>query len=99
MGGVGARADTEFRVTAGLRRISRQQLQPLEELKRTNPEYPRPGEMEGVLGRAASRARQRQHNPGLPRSESEIRRAASSFRTAACAVKTNGQRLESPSTA
>lgn len=69
----------EFRVTTGLRRISRQQLSPLEALKRTNPEY-LDQEKWKVFWDAPLRVPGSVNtNPGLPRSETEIRRAAASF--------------------
>ncbi len=84
----------EFRVTAGVRRISRQQLSPLEALKRTNPEYLDQEKWKAFWDAPLSVPGSANTNPGLPRSESEIRRAAAAFHTATCAVKTNGQRLE-----
>ncbi len=84
----------EFRVTAGLRRISRQQLQPLELLKRTDPEYLEREKWKAFWDAPLRVPGSANTNPGLPRSESEIRRAASSFQTTACSVKSNGGRLE-----
>lgn len=84
----------EFRVTAGVRRISRQQLSPLEALKRTNPEYLDQEKWKVFWDAPLRVPGSANTNPGLPRSQSEIRRAAAAFHTGTCAVKTNGQRLE-----
>ncbi len=84
----------EFRVTTGLRRISRQQLQPLEELKHTEAAFLEQEKWKVFWDAPLRVPGSANTNPGLPRSESEIRRAAASFRTSSCAVKTNGQRLE-----
>ena len=84
----------EFHVTSGLRRISRQQMEPLEKINRTNPEYLEQEKWKAFWDAPLRVPGVANTNPGLPRSESEIRRASSSFRSTACAVKTNGQRLE-----
>lgn len=84
----------EFRVTTGLRRISRQQLQPLEELKHTESEFLEQEKWKVFWDAPLRVPGSANTNPGLPRSGNEIRRAAASFRTSSCAVKTNGQRLE-----
>jgi hypothetical protein len=85
----------EFELTSGVRRISNQQLQPLRALGRTiTPEiidkekwsafWDAPLEIPGSEGT----------NPGLPRRPDEIRRTAATYNSSACALKTNGARLE-----
>ncbi len=85
----------EFDVVSGQRRMSEQQLAPLRALKiDLTPEFldrekwkafwDAPLEIPGAKGT----------NPGLPRLESEIRRASATFRSTGCQVKTNGARLE-----
>ena len=85
----------EFDVVSGQRRMSEQQLAPLRALKiDLTPEFldrekwkafwDAPLEIPGAKGT----------NPGLPRLESEIRRATATYRSAGCQVKTNGARLE-----
>ena len=84
----------EFRVTTGLRRISRQQMEPLNKLGRVDPEYLEQEKWKAFWDAPLQVPGSANTNPGLPRSESEIRRASAAFRTSACAVKTDGQRLE-----
>lgn len=84
----------EFRVTSGLRRISRQQMDPLNKLGLTSP-----GHLEQEKWKVFWDAPLRvpgspNTNPGLPRSASEIRRASASYNSTGCAVKTDGLRLE-----
>ena len=85
----------EFQVTSGRRRISRQQLAPLESLGRPitpdviekekwNAFWDAPLVVPGSDG----------VNPDLPRKPDEIRRATSRFQSKGCAVKTDGARLE-----
>ena len=85
----------EFNVSSGLRRISEQQLRPLRNLgvvitpaviekEKWVVFWDAPLTVPGLAGT----------NPDLPRSQQEIRRATSSFETAACGVKTDGARLE-----
>jgi hypothetical protein len=85
----------EFEITSGKRRISNQQLQPLRALGRQitpeliekekwNAFWDAPLEVPGSQGT----------NPDLPRSASEIRKTAATYKIAGCSVKTNGQRLE-----
>jgi hypothetical protein len=92
---LGANLRPEFQVTSGRRRISRQQLEPLEKLGRAiTPEviekekwnvfWDAPLMVPGTKG----------VNPDLPRKPEEIRRAVSHFQTKGCAVRTDGARLE-----
>jgi hypothetical protein len=85
----------EYEVTSGRRRISNQQLQPLKALGRNitpeliekekwNAFWDAPLEVPGTEGT----------NPDLPRRPEEIRRAMATYRANACALKTNGARLE-----
>jgi hypothetical protein len=84
----------EFTVTSGIRRISRQQLEPLGKLGTTAPEllerekwnvfWDAPLSLPGLPGT----------NPGLPRRPEEIRRAAATYASSTGRVKTDGARLE-----
>jgi len=85
----------EFHATTGRRRISQQQLSPLRELgldkdpavlerEKWKVFWDAPLVIPGSSGT----------NPGLPRSEDEIRRAAATYNTTGCQVKTDGARLE-----
>lgn len=103
-----ANAVPEFRVVSGLRRMTNQQLDPLaglgikitpEVLERYKWEafWDAPLNLPG--GEAAHSdctppQRGVLDQPGLPRSPSEIHRATAEFHATACAVKTNGARLE-----
>ena len=97
----------DYRVVSGLRRMSNQQLVPLRGLNveltpsvvdkyRWDPFWDAPLDMSTPSGRggnpppAAGVANQ----PGLPRSASEVKRAAAVFQTTSCEVRTNGARLE-----
>jgi len=92
---LGTNLTPEFTVTAGLRRISNQQLAPLRELgvaltpeviekEKWNAFWDAPLNVPGRDG----------VNPGLPRKPEEIRRGVSQFKTTACAVKSDGARIE-----
>ena len=98
----------EFRVVSGLRRMTNQQLDPLAGLGiKITPEvlerYKWEAFWDAPLNLPGGEAA---HNdctppqrgvldqPGLPRNPSEIRRAGADFHATACAVKTNGARLE-----
>ena len=85
----------EFYVTSGRRRISEQQLEPLRRLGLDrDPEllerekwkafWDAPLVIPGAGGT----------NPGLPRGSDEVRRAAATYNSTACQVKTDGARLE-----
>jgi hypothetical protein len=84
----------EFAVTAGLRRISQQQLSPLKAVNQTSPAFlevekwkvfwDAPLAIPGLAGT----------NPRLPRQASEIRRGTSKYATTGCTVRTTGARLE-----
>ena len=93
----------EFRVVSGTRRMSGQQLEPLQHLGvKITPELidqdkweafwdaplDVPGLPQGGRGPGGNLP------PDLPRSASEIHRAAASYHASACQVKTNGARLE-----
>src|SRR5437867_3229297 len=92
---LGRNLSPEFFVIAGRRRISEQQLAPLRALGLDRD--PAVIEREKwkvfwdapmVIGRPANT------NPGLPRTADEIRRAAATYNTSTCQVKTDGARLE-----
>lgn len=91
---LGENLSPDLFITTGKRRISQQQLSPLENLGLTSPEvlekekwkvfWDAPLVIPGAAGR----------NPGLPRSPDEVRRSAAVFQTAGCKVKTDGARVE-----
>jgi hypothetical protein len=99
----------EYRVVTGMRRISRQQLQPLNELRVeiTDSVVDRhkwdvfwdapldltPPPTTGTGGSGPPRDGVASQ-PGLPRSPSEIRRSKAAFHATGCTVKTDGARLE-----
>lgn len=85
----------EFHVTTGRRRISEQQLAPLRNLGLDRDQqllerekwkvfWDAPLVIPGASGT----------NPGLPRSPDEVRRAAATYESTGCEVKTDGARLE-----
>jgi hypothetical protein len=105
---VASNATPEFNVASGLRRATDQQIRPLRDLgveitskvideikweafwdaplnvPGANPAH---GNATPPLGGIA-------HQPGLPRSPNEVKRARAVFRVQNCAVKTNGARIE-----
>jgi hypothetical protein len=99
----------EYEVVSGLRRISEQQLQPLRQLGVEltsevvdkykwdvfwdDPLFLGPAPGAGLQASGPPRDGVA-HQPGLPRSPSEIRRAKAVFRATRCAVKTDGARLQ-----
>ena len=99
-GTLGRNLTPDFHVTSGLRRISHQQLNPLQDLGvEITPEvidrekwyvfWDAPLLVPGI-GEGETRGT----NPGLPRSPDEIRKAGATFDTSACSVSTDGSRLE-----
>ena len=99
-GTLGQNLTPDFHVTTGVRRVSNQQLSPLEglgvEITQEVMEREKwyvfwdapllvPGIGEGETDGT---------NPGLPRSPDEIREASATFNTTECSVKTDGARLE-----
>ncbi len=85
----------EFHLTSGVRRISNQQLEPLRALGREIT----PGIIEREKWRVFWDAPlvvpgSERTNLDMPRKPGEIRRAASSFQSSGCTVKTDGARLE-----
>ncbi|MEK7405460.1 MAG: hypothetical protein AAB225_10160 [Acidobacteriota bacterium] len=85
----------EFQVTAGVRRISNQQLAPLRGLKlELTPELIEREKWKVFWDAPLTIPGSSGTNPDLPRRLEEIRRGASSFQTSACQVKTDGARLE-----
>jgi hypothetical protein len=95
----------ELRIVEGLRRISNQQLAPLRELTveltpavvdryKWDVFWDAPLDLSTEVGGgnpppAAGVA----HQPGLPRSPGEIRRASATFRASGCALVTDGRRM------
>lgn len=102
---VGEDLGFEFRIVEGLRRISNQQLAPLRQLNvdltqsvvdryKWDVFWDAPLDLSTEVGGgnpppAAGVAGQ----PGLPRSADEIRRGVATFRTAGCALVTDGRRM------
>jgi hypothetical protein len=98
----------EFRVVSGIRRMSNQQMQPLNELKvAITPDVLEKNRWDAFwdaplnLGPAPARpggnpapAAGIANQPGLPRKPDEITRATASYRVSGCDVQTNGARLE-----
>src|SRR5262245_63863131 len=101
-----ANAAPEFRIVAGMRRMSNQQLQPLNELKvpitqaiidehKWDAFWDAPLNL-GAAGRGGNPppADGIVNQPGLPRKADEITRASAVYAVKACAVKTDGGRIE-----
>lgn len=98
----------EFRVASGLRRMTQQQLQPLQRLgvpitpeildqDRWEAFWDAPLNVPGgevAHGSATPPLEGIAGQPGLPRKPEEVQRAAAVFQVQGCSVKTNGQRLE-----
>jgi hypothetical protein len=97
----------EYRLVAGLRRITNQQLVPLRGLKvELTPEivekykwdafWDAPLDMAPPSGRGGNPppAQGVANQPGLPRSPTEVRRASAVFHATGCEVKTDGAHLE-----
>ena len=102
-----ANARPEFRVVAGFRRMSNQQIQPLQGLKvPMTPEivdehkwdafWDAPLDLNPQPGRGGNPppAAGIANQPGLPRKAEEISRATAIYRADRCEVKTDGARLE-----
>src|SRR4249919_89857 len=102
-----ANARPEFRVVAGFRRMSNQQIQPLQGLKvPITPEiidehkwdafWDAPLDLNPQPGRGGNPppAGGIANQPGLPRKAEEITRATAIYRADRCDVKTDGARLE-----
>jgi hypothetical protein len=95
----------EFRVVEGLRRISNQQLVPLRALGvdltsevvdryKWDVFWDAPLDLSAEVGGGnPPPADGVAHQPGLPRSADEIRRAVATYRVTGCSVKTDGRRL------
>ena len=101
-----ANAAPDFRVVAGFRRMSNQQLQPLHELRvpitqaiidehKWDAFWDAPLNL-GPSGRGGNPppAEGVANQPGLPRKPEEITRAAAAYAVKACEVKTDGGRIE-----
>ena len=101
-----ANVTPEFRVVAGFRRMSNQQLQPLHELNvpitaaiidehKWDAFWDAPLNL-GPAGRGGNPppAEGVANQPGTPRKADEIVRASASYEVKACEVKTNGGRVE-----
>jgi len=97
----------DFRVVSGLRRISNQQLAPLRGLGveltpaivdkyRWEPFWDAPLDLSTPSGRGGNPppADGVANSPGLPRNAEEITRAAATYRTVGCSVKSDGVRLD-----
>ena len=91
---LGRNLQPEFTVTTGVRRLSDQQLKPLQELGRTDPEFLEQEKWKAFWDAPLMVPGRKGTNTGLPRLESEIRREAVAYKTSGCAVKTDGARLE-----
>lgn len=101
-------ATPDYRVATGLRRATDQQLNPLRALKvEITPEvlddikweafWDAPLNVPGgddAHGGATPPIHGVANQPGLPRKPEEVRRAAASYQTTSCSVKTNGGRIE-----
>ena len=101
-----ANAAPDFRLASGMRRMSNQQLQPLNELKvpitaaildehKWDAFWDAPLNL-GPAGRGGNPppADGVANQPGLPRKADEITRAAAAYAVKACEVKTDGGRIE-----
>src|SRR5689334_7482438 len=101
-----ANAAPEFRIAAGMRRMSNQQLQPLHELKvpitqaiidehKWDAFWDAPLNL-GPSGRGGNPppADGIADQPGLPRKADEVTRAAAVYAVKSCDVKTDGARIE-----
>jgi hypothetical protein len=103
-----ANVTPDYRVATGMRRATDQQLNPLRALKvEITPEVLDeikweafwdaplnvPGGDDGHGG-ATPPVHGVANQPGLPRKPEEVQRAAASYRTTSCSVKTNGGRIE-----
>ncbi len=99
----------EFRVVAGLRRVTRQQTKPLEALAipltekklneiKWNAFWDAPLYLEDepppTHQNSIPATQAFANHPGMPREQDEVVRATASFRTTRCEVRTNGARLE-----
>ena len=91
---LGRNLSPEFFVTAGVRRISQQQLAPLRELGLTSPERLEQEKWKVFWDSPLSIPGSTGTNPGLPRKPEEVRRAAAAFHTTGCKVGTDGSRIE-----
>jgi hypothetical protein len=102
-----ANAQPEFRVVSGFRRMSNQQLQPLNGLgvamtpaivdeKKWDAFWDAPLDLNPQMGRGGNPppAAGVANQPGLPRKADEITRATATYRADRCEVKTDGARLE-----
>src|SRR5690349_24590069 len=92
---LGGNLSPEFQITSGVRRLSQQQIAPLQEMGvALTPEVIEREKWNAfwdaplmVPGRAGT-------NMDLPRKPDEIRRARASYHATGCKVKTEGSRLE-----
>ncbi len=102
-----ANVTPEFRIVSGIRRMSNQQIQPLNELKvpitpdvleknRWDAFWDAPLNLTGPprQGGNPAPAQGIANQPGLPRKPEEIVRAVAKFHASSCAVTTNGARIE-----
>jgi len=85
----------EYEVTTGVRRLSEQQMQPLRELKiELTPEVVEREKWFAFWDAPLMVPGREGTNLGLPRKAEEVRRAWAKYSANACAVKTEGARLE-----
>ncbi|MFN7923882.1 MAG: hypothetical protein U0Q16_27515 [Bryobacteraceae bacterium] len=91
---LGRNLTPEFAVTAAKRRISNQQLEPLKKLGLTSAEFLEQEKWKVFWDAPLVIPGSTRVNPGLPRSQSEVRRGVSKFATTACSAKTDGARAE-----
>ena len=102
-----ANAQPEFRLVSGFRRMSNQQIQPLDGLKvsitpaiidehKWDAFWDAPLDLNPQVGRGGNPppAAGIANQPGLPRKASEIARATASYHADRCEVKTDGARIE-----
>ena len=91
---LGSGLTPEFFITSGKRRISNQQMEPLRQLGRTDPEFLEQEKWKVFWDAPLVIPGAEKTNPGLPRSPDEIRRSSATFNASGCKVKTDGGRME-----
>ena len=85
----------EFQVTSGVRRLSEQQMEPLRELNiQFTPEVVEREKWNAFWDAPLMIPGRERTNMDMPRKAEEIRRAWAKYSASACAVKTEGARIE-----